>query len=182
MELKTKIFFVVVALLFVAACSQKGTEVLNPEDQRVEFKSTDYGFSFEVAAGWTYTEFTGGVEPASGVYSDTVGDAATVALFEKDESDFVVLFDYLAEGQTLTEYVDLRKSDADTTDSMEEDGIQGIIVNQDAVGSNGGSVSFIYASDGNIVLTLRIEIVVETLEEGTTIANEFIDIINSVSF
>lgn len=179
MEKVRKLITFLFIVFVISSCGQ-GTEVLNPQDQE-SYSNTKYGFSFDYTAGWTYTEFPFGEAPPDDVYEDPMGTAFAVVLFEKGESNFIIFYDTLSSGETLSEYVDNRRSPEDEVISEMLDEIEAIIVNQAAWGEKGGSVSAVYARSGNIVFTLRIEIVAETAEDAQQTADEFIQILNTLS-
>ena len=177
---RTKFVLVLVLVMFLFACNNKGTEVQNPYDS-LTIRAQSGSFLLDLPAGWSYTLYSEASPAGEGVYTDPLGSAETLALLEKDDSSVVILAGDLPEGETLVDYVNARKADADETDYTTEDGIEMMIVNQAAPSENGGSVNFIYATDGDFIVVLRLEIVASTLEEAQTIAEEFMEIGQSIS-
>ncbi len=167
-------------ILLVAACTQKGTEVLNPQET-VTMKSSHGQFSIGVLSGWSYIICSENPAGCAGAYQDPLGSAEVLLVLTKGQSNFVFLADTLTSGQTLTTYVTARSQSADETDSSTEGGIEMILVNQAARSVNNGSVSFIYATDGSLIAVIRIDIVASTVEEAQTIADEFMAMGNSIT-
>lgn len=178
--MNTKLMILCLLTLVAVACTQKGTEVLNPQET-VTMKSSHGQFSLGIMPGWSYIICSENQAGCASAYQDPLGSAEVLLVLTKGQSNFVLLADTLTSGQTLTGYVNARSQTADEKDSTTEGGIEMMLVNQDARSANDGSVSFIYATDGNLIAVIRIDIVASTVEEAQTTADEFMAMGRSVT-
>ncbi|MBI2342882.1 MAG: hypothetical protein HYV02_00870 [Deltaproteobacteria bacterium] len=161
-----------------SACGS-GTEVLNPISSTYE--NTKYAFSIGLPDGWSVEEFTADNPTGASLYSDPIGTAETVVAFTKGETHLVILVDTLASGTTLSAYADLRAADGDETSTSSEDGIDMITVNRDSDTTNSWGINLVYASDGDLVLTLALEIIATSVDEAQQLADEFVAILGALS-
>lgn len=182
MEFRRIIFLLAVAVSVFSGCTNtnKGTEVTNPQDEII-FTSEKYHLSLTLPAGWSFTEYSETVRPEAGVYSDPLGSAEILAKFVKGRSNFVVLYDTIAAGESLTNYASPRHQPADTITPLSYDDGEMVTVNQAASGTDGAWVGFVYISAGGIVVTLRAELNGDTAAELESTWNEFVDIARTLT-
>lgn len=115
---------------FSYACSKgsKGTEVVNPQDiippfaAQAKYTNSKYLFSLDVSAGWSVTEFDSDNPPSADLYSDPLGTAEAVALFEYGDIDLLVLAEYLGGEESLVDYIKNRLGDDVEMETRAEDG------------------------------------------------------------
>ena len=172
-----------IAALFIAACSGNSTEVLNPT-QTVTMKSVQGTFTLDVPDNWSYTIFTEASPAGNDVYKDPVGTATQLAILELGDVNTVFFADVLSGSETLTNYANARRAPGDSFEMDTESGIDMVLVNQEAKGEHGGSVIFLYASDGVVVAWLRVELAFAegtTVEEAQAITDEWLNIGRSIT-
>ncbi len=174
-----KIVMLLLAFLLSTSCTSGGTEVTNPSDI-LTYTNATYGFTVTLTTEWSYTEYTDEVQPADDIYTDPLESEEPVVLFEKDETDLLILADTLSSGQTLSDYVALRHTSADVSTATKQEGDESIIVRPDELGSHGGTVIFQYMIWGDYVLIFRIEIVADTQSEIDELEDEFFQITESI--
>lgn len=179
MEMR-RAFFILMVVMGLTGCSGQGTEVVSPPNpsevpilQKIE--TLLYEVTMTLPSGWSFQEFGPGVTPSSETFQDGDSDTVTVALFEKDLSDFTIFYSEMATGETLEEFVRERRPVGEIQlETMEEGSVA--LFNQEEQGPEGGFVIDLYIAVEQTVLWMRAE-AVGTPQQQETILNEFFQVI-----
>lgn len=176
-----------VIFLFLVACGA-GTEVVNTPNPNEtppvkKFETPYYSVILEIPEGWTYIDYTTGIEPGEEAFVDSDEETATLAHFSyPDRGYFTIFASHLEEGESLVEYVRDRRSTGDIQITIVEsdDGQKGTLafIDQEEPGPHGGYVLDLYLSVESDVLWMRTELL-GTAEEMEDTLEEFFDIVGS---
>lgn len=176
------------------ACGGNGTEVAsvpNPSDTpmpgKKKFETPYYTLSIDVPEGWTFIEYTVNVHAGSEGFKD-IADPNTeaAAYFEKSGLGYFTVFaSEIAAGETLVDYIRLRRPDGEIQDiqigTLRDTGepVFGYIYVDTNPGPNTGVVFDLYMENEGQIVWMRTELI-GTLDEIEQTFTEFEAMVNSI--
>lgn len=185
MELKVRITTVI--FLFLVACGS-GTEVVNTPNPNEtppvrKFDSPYFSVILQIPEGWTYIDYTTGIEPGEEAFVDAGEDTATLAHFSyPDRGYFTIFASHMDEGLSLVDYVRQRRptGDIQITIVESEEGQKGTLafIDQEEPGPRGGYVLDLYLDVESDVLWMRTELL-GTAEQMEETLEQFFDIVET---